>query len=129
MKTIKILATVSPEILDAYNKLMDSEGEDIYCISNDYIGDCSEDILTDTAACENTDEVVVSADYLIEEVRWNLIEKLCCMALDAYYSGEISKKKYRHDVAHWHAVFNHFKRKATNNFVEPWQITTIEVKD
>lgn len=129
MKTVKILATVSPEILDTYNKLMEAEGEDIYVISKDYVGDCSEGILADTAACENTDEVIVSADYLIEEVRWNLTEKLCGMAHDAYDGGEISKKKYHHDVIHWHAVFNHFKHKAKNNFAEPWEVTTIEVED
>ena len=129
MKTIKIIANVTHEVLDAYNKLMEAEHEDIYCISKDYIGDCSESILIDTAECGNTDEVIISAAYLIEEVRWNLTEKLCSMAYDAYDNGDISKKEYRHDVAHLHAVFNHFKKKAENNFAEPWEITRIEVED
>ena len=123
---VKIMCTTSKELLDEYNKVMERFDEDPYIIKPDYVGDCSEDILQDTAAVDGKDFVVVSAEYLVEEVRWNLTEKQQSMAREACDFGEITEAQRRKIVRQTNAAYNRIKKLAESSpVVEQWFLTEV----
>lgn len=125
--TFKIMCSTPKELLDEYNKVMEDFGEDVYLLKPDNIGDCEADILSDVAEENGNGIAVVDAAYLVEEMRWNLIEKLQHMAMEASEFGEISEAERKNVVRKTNAACKRFKRLADKSeVVEPWLIATEE---
>lgn len=125
---IEIRTTVLPHVLDKYNEIMrKAEQADMYEISNENVGDCAEDILRDIADCSNEQTVVISADYLKEEIRWNLTEKLITLANQAKEDEEITPKECAAIIRRYRRMNLEFVITAENAaVVPPWLITEIE---
>lgn len=104
---MKIYTTVPNSLLAHFNKVMEDNNEEPYMIECGYIHDCSHDTLLDTAWCEanpnapvsgpdcppDPPEYVLDAAFLVEEVRYNLIEKQGDMADDMVRNCEWTPQK------------------------------------
>ena len=124
---IKVMTTVPKELLEKYNRLMDEEGEkDLYGISTDGVGDCSNDVLRDTAYNDESEQVTVDAAYLIEEIRYNFTEKLPSSRRVDFECGYISRQKLTADTRRWEKAYEDFKSRAeAAAVVEPWLVCEI----
>ena len=124
---IKVMATVPKALLDEYNKVLDAEDEkDLYEIGTDGVGDCSEDVLRDTAYNNKSEQVTVDAAYLIEEIRYNFTEKLPSARTSDWEGGFISRQKLTADIRKWEKAYEGFKNKAELvEVVEPWLVCEI----
>lgn len=124
---IKVMATVPEALLDEYNKVLDAEEEkDLYGISTDGVGDCSNDVLRDTAYNEKSEQVTVDAAYLIEEIRYNFTEKFPSSRMVDFECGYISRQKLTADTHRWEKAYEDFKSKAeAAAVVEPWLVCEI----
>lgn len=104
---MKVYTTVPSSLLFHYNKVMEDNFEEPYMIECGDIHDCSRDVLLDTAWCEanqnaqtsgpdcpqDPPEYVFDAAFLVEEVRYNLIEKQGGMADDMVENGDWTPQK------------------------------------
>ena len=125
--TFTIMCSTPKELLDEYNKVMEHFGEDVYLLKSDYIGDCEANILSEVVEENGNNTAVVDAAYLVEEMRWNLIEKLQHMAMEACEFGEITEAKRKSVVRETNAACKRFKRLADKSeVVEPWKIADAE---
>ena len=138
---MKVMTVVPKEILALYNKVMLDNGEEPYMIECGNIHDCSHDTLLDTAWCEanpnapvsgpdcppDPPEFILTEAYLIEEIRYNLIEKQGDMADDMVNNGDWSPQKAAGMKRRNRRIVEQFRLSATRAVsVEPWFIANIE---
>jgi hypothetical protein len=128
MNTIKIKTVVPESVLTAYNNTLRECGEYcLYGIDRDMLGDCAQDILRDMALCSDN-EVIVSTEYLKEEIRWNLTEKLVCLFTQAKENEEITPQNCAKKIRKLHKLNKAFEKLADESkSVEPWLVNEIEV--
>lgn len=126
---ISVMTTVSKRVLNEYNQILRDEQEyDLHAIDADGVGECQTEMLQDVAS-EQPDKtkVVVSADYLIEEVRWNLTVKCAEAREEDYRQGYISKARLNEDNERWNRKYRDFRELAMGEKpVEAWKVCEIE---
>lgn len=139
MKMMKVYTSVSRRLLDLYNRTMDAHGEDIYMIEVGDIHDCEADILADNAWNEANpvydadgkypDSYVVDAAYLVEEMRYNLVDKQGDMMREAVESGEMTRKRRDAMRRANNLAVSRFMRAAADDVREatPWLVGEVEV--
>lgn len=138
---MKVYTTVKASLLAHYNKVMNENCEEPYTIESNRVGDCAEDVLLDTAWGEaNPDaptsgpdcppdppEYVFDAAFLVEEMRWNLIEKQGDMADGMIENGEWTPQKAAGLKRRNSRLVEQFRIAAAQSQpIMPWFVAEIE---